>query len=203
MLYKTHNKLFNDTYNYKIVIVTPGAGRFRGGDTASILKKLDEVDIVNDWSIQTSVDLQYAKVLCNTLSMMKDFDVRVESPRISIYSNNLGDINYIANLDVERVKYISKPLDGVTLEEGTIVMANRDYDYRVSLGSTSIVHDAFIQWADANADKVLLTNGCRRALSRPKSYGGSYFYIKGDKTLLMSKMHLGSSITKIDRILKK
>lgn len=203
MLYKTHNKLFNGLYRYKIVIVIPGAGLFRGGDMAATLKKLNAINVDDTWYTIDEADVKYAKVLCNTLSMMKGYEVRVESPRVSIYTNNLSDINYIANLNVDRVKYISKPPADVVLEEGVIVLANRDYDYKVTIGRLTSAQDAFIEWCDANADKIMLTAGCRRALNKPSSFGGTYFYITGDKTLLMAKMHLGSAITNIDKIIKK
>lgn len=200
MLYKTHNKLFNNKYKYKIVLVLHRPGVFRGGDLDAILKKLDKPK--ESYPNNLMVEDNYKRKVCNTLSMM-EFGLRVEGSLLSIYSNRLSDIDQIANIEPERVKYISKPVDGNILEPGTIVIKDSKYDFRVSLGRSKQSQDAFIEWCDANTNKVKLTPGCRRALCQQESWGGTYFYVAGEKTLLMAKMHLGTSIARIDKIIKE
>jgi hypothetical protein len=199
MLYKTHNKLFNGKYKYKIVLVVFRPGDFRGGDLDYVLKRLDRAGNV---SVPHGVENSFKRQLCGALSMM-DFGIRVEGTYLSVYSNSLSDIDHIASIDPDRVKYISKPIEGVDLEPGTIVIKDSEYDYRVSLGRSKQMQDAFIDWCDANSNKVKLTPGCRRALSNNESWGGTYFYVSGDKTLLMAKMHLGTAIARIDKIIKE
>jgi hypothetical protein len=210
MLRKTTNKLFNGTYQYKIVLVCAGASMFRNNDMDATIAKLDRINIHNNShhprsnKIGTKEDLAYAFQLASNLKRMGDqVDVRVESPWVSIYSNSEQFINTLAMLDEGRVKYISSPPPGVVLEAGTIILSKRDFEYRVTMGKSMQDQSAFVEWAEANTGKVLLTRSCKRDLLNDSSWGGSYFYITGDNVLLMAKMHLGSTIAKIERITRQ
>jgi hypothetical protein len=130
---------------------------------------------------------------------MENVEVRVENPWISIYTNRESDLNKIAKLGQDSVKYISKP--SVDLEEGTVLMPKMDYDFRVTLGKTTHEHSAFIEWAESNS-KIKLTKGCIKDLEKPRSWGGKHFYVKGDKNLMVAKMHLEGSVSKVERIVK-
>lgn len=211
MRHKITNKLFNGQYQYKVVLLCAGAALFRSADVEVIAKKLAEVDldrnntrvVYRNTSIRTLDDLNYANNLLDTLRNLSDYSIRIESPWISFYSNKQADIDTLIALGEDHVKYVCAPPDDTKLEVGTIVMSKRDYDYRITLGRTTQTCDSFIEWADANSTKIQLTRGCRKDLLKPRSYGGSYFYLTGDNVLLMARMHLGSSITKVERIIKK
>ena len=203
--YKVTKRLFNGTYQYKIVLVCAGASLFRSGDMDATLAQLIKIDLnkSNDqWmrSIKTRDELEYCIALQAQLKKLKNIDVRVESPWISIYSNSKSDIDAIANVNIENVKYISAPSSN-SLEHGTILLPKIDFEFKVTLGKTSTEHSAFICWAEAN-NKVKLTKTCKRDLTKDRSWGGTYFYITGDKNLLLAKMHLGGSINKVERIIK-
>jgi hypothetical protein len=216
MLYKVTNRLFRGIYQYKIVLVVPAANAFRSGDMQQTLKDLRSINLINllnsksttpSWqlgwkaNVKTQDDLDFCFKLQKIVSSLKDFDIRVESPCVSIYTNNKQDIDKISKTDPDRVKYISKPPDNASLESGVVILPKIDFEYKITLGKTIQEHTAFIEWAQANK-KVKLTNSCVRDLSRDRSWGGTYFYITGDKNVLMAKMHLGSSINKIERIVK-
>jgi hypothetical protein len=206
MLFKTTNRLFKGLYQYKIVLVVPGANLFRNCDFGAISKGLAKIAInLTSQSrhnpIKTTSDLDYAQSLYKQLKKLSNFEVRVESPFISIYTNSEQDITNLAKLDNNRVKYISKPPENASLSASTIIMPKMGYDYRITLGKTSQEHSAFIQWADSNP-KIKLTKSCIRDLSKDRSWGGTHFYVTGDNNLLLTKMHLGSSINKVERIVK-
>lgn len=207
MRYKTTNKLFRGTYQYKIVLVCAGASVFRNNDMEYALKTLGNYDLNSPRSSINSIrnkdQLDYAIELANALSKLDDIEVRVESPWISVYTNYRRHIDTLSNIDQSKVKYISLPPDGVSIQENTILLPNVDYDYRVTIGRTRHENSAFIQWAESNSSKVKITRACKRDLSKDRSWGGSYFYITGEKLLLVAKMHLGDSISKIERIIKK
>ena len=102
MQYKTTTKLFKGIYQYKIVLVCSGAHFFRSGDMASTLENLQQIDLVRNTSgipnwrhslIKTQDDLDYALKLQNALSKQPDIDVRVESPWITVYTNNKKNID--------------------------------------------------------------------------------------------------------------
>lgn len=206
MLFKTTNRLFKGIYQYKIVLVVSGASLFRSGDMAATLKELQKIseDFTNQPkynSIKTKDDLDYALKLQKQVSKLQDFELRVETPFVSIYSNNWNDINGLSKLDQDRVKYISKPADNTTLSAETIIMPKVNFEFRITLGKTTSEHSAFVEWAKTNK-KIKLTKSCVRDLSKDRSWGGTHFYITGDNNLLMAKMHLGSSINKVERIIK-
>lgn len=197
------------------MLVVPGASLFRGCDLDVVLSSLKKVSIADaakagnstpyyvGWKsgVKTQSDLDYALALCTRLKKLNNFDIRVETPFISVYSNTEADIIALAKIDNDRVKYISKPPTNTTLTCSTIVMPKMNYEYRVTLGKTTHENSGFVTWADSNK-KVKLTKSCIRDLNKDRSWGGTYFYITGDNNLLMAKMHLGSSINKIERIVK-
>ena len=151
--------------------------------------------------IKTQEQLDYAFKLQSELSKLKDIDIRVETPWITVYSNDIKQVNALAKIDNTNVKYISQPATNAGLAAGTVVMPKMDYDYRVTLGKTTQDHPAFIAWAESNK-KLKLTKSCIRDLSKTRSWGGTHFYVTGDNNLLMVKMHLGGGISKIERIVK-
>lgn len=205
MLYKTTNRLFKGTYQYKIVLICATASVFRSGDMDSALAQIKKI-IINSpgmYSKQrfTQYDVDSALALHSALSKMPDIEIRIESPWISVYTNSMAYIDQLKALDENAVKYISMPPTGSSLDIGTIIMPKIDYEYRVTIGKTTSEHSTFVQWAE-NSDKLKLTKSCKKDLLKQRSWGGTYFYINGDKTLLMAKMHLGGSIAKIERIIK-
>lgn len=211
MHYKTTTKLFRGIYQYKVVLVVPGASAFRTGDMARTLQELKAIDLTatpkvsyyRTWrnGVKTQEELDYAFALQARISKITDFDIRVENPFISIYTNNKADLDKIANIDNDRVKYICQPNNNTMLVAGSILLPKIDFDYKVTLAKTTCEHSAFVDWAIANKN-VRLTSSCIKDLLRPRSWGGTYFYITGENNLLLAKMHLGGSINKIERVIK-
>lgn len=212
IVYKTTNKLFRGIYQYKVVLVVPGSGLFRSRDSTEIIDHLKQINLLDNsknsygafhWrnGIKTQDDIDYAFKLQSKISKLADFELRVESPFISIYTNNEKDVDSIINISKDRVKYVSKPPTNTELVSGTIMLPKINYDFRVTLGKTTQEYTSFIAWAESNK-KVKLTKSCIRDLKRDHSWGGTYFYISGDNNLLLAKMHLGGSINKVERIVK-
>ena len=211
MQYKVTKKLFNGIYQYKIVLTCAGSSLFRHNDLDTVYKTLLEITIppqpktaqfgYRRGGISNQDDLDYAFQLQKALSKMSDIDIRVESPWLSIYSNNLADISKLSKINVDQVKYISKPPDNTTLDAGTVIMPKMNYDFRITMGKTTQEHSTFVEWAESNK-KLKLTKSCVKNLLKPRSWGGTHFYITGDNNLLMARMHLGGSISKVERIVK-
>ena len=181
-----------------------GAQWFRSGDMDATLESLKAV-VTNDkrsgyaYSIKTQDDLDYAFSLQKQLKKLKEIEVRVESPWVTVYANSKVDIDSLAKLDTSKVKYISIPDN--TLEKDTIVMPKMPFEFRITMGKTTQEHSTFIQWAETNSN-LKLTKSCKRDLQKDRSWGGTYFYVTGEKNLLVARMHLGGSINKIERIIK-
>ena len=197
-------------YSYKVVISVPGSQYFRSNRLDYTLEQLNRIDIKTGTmlgtyrassSIKTDEDLKYAFKLHNFLSGITDYTTRVEAPWISFYTSSKQHADNLIKLSGERVKYVSKPNTDTSLSANTIIMPKINYEFRVVLGKTIQEHSSFINWAETNS-KVKLTKSCKRELSKKNSWGGTYFYITGNNNLLMAKMHLGGSISKVDQIVK-
>ena len=80
-------------------------------------------------------------------------------------------------------------------------MPKMNFEFRVTLGKTTHENSAFVQWLEGNK-KCRLTKSAKKDLLKTNSWGGKHFYITGDNNLLMAKMHLGGSISKVERIIK-
>lgn len=207
--YKTTNRLFKGQYQYKIVLIVPGASVFRNGDMDATLRLLQKIDLNKSSdllyyraNIKTKDDLDYAFKLQATLKKLEsDVTVRVESPWVSIYTNSKSCVDTITKINEDRVKYVSCPPETGSLVSGTVILPKINFDYKVTIGKSSHENTAFIEWAQQN-DKVRLTKSCIKELSKDQSWGGSYFYITGEKNLLVAKMHLGGAINKIERVIK-
>jgi hypothetical protein len=208
MFYKETRSLFLGTYQYKVVLICPVASLMRGGDFDGASKALDGWNGTDKhaWSWQSRIkstdDLEYCKLLIKDLKKLKDFDIRIEQPSVNIYTNNIKDVDFLAKKYANTIKYISKPAVGAELEEDSIFMPKMDFDYKITMGATRQEYTAFVDWASVNA-KVKLTKSCIRDLTKNRSWGGTHFYITGNNNLLLAKMHLGSSISKVQRIIKQ
>jgi hypothetical protein len=193
-----------DKYSYKAVLVVPAAQWFRSKNFDLAEEKLRNVNInVNNTTsrIRTPEDLKYAKKVCAALRSMSDYDVRVETPFISVYTNTPSDIDKLCAIDTERVKYISKPpANGIS--KNTVIMEREGWDYKITLGRTRQSYQNFVEWAENGKDLVKLTGGSKRALLRDGHWGGSHFYIKNEKALVMARMFLSEGISRVDQVVK-
>lgn len=206
MQVKTTKRLFNNKYQCKIVLVCPGASVFRSNRLAEAGEALKKTNLSNPLpyknTIKNQEDLNYATKLLNAFTKMQDYELRVESPWLSFYTNNHKDIETLKKIDIYKVKYISLPDSSAPVEENTVLMPRMPFDFKVTLGKTSKENSAFVDWAEGNK-KLKLTKSSKRELLRDRSWGGTYFYISGENNLLMAKMHLGPCINKVERIIKE
>jgi hypothetical protein len=204
---KQTTKLFNGKYKYKIVLVTKTASWFRGAD----LEHVKTMTAVQDMSTHahwartiTTTEIEYAVKLTSAMQKMTDFIIRIESPYINFYTNNKADIEKLAKVNVDSVKYVSVPTPGseANLEDKKIIVKNLDYDYRVTMGRTRQNYNNFLQWCSGK-DKVKLTKRASSQLSKEHSWGGYYFYVKDEKSLTMVKMFLSSNIQNVEQCVKQ
>ena len=211
MIYKETKSLFLKKYQYKIVLVTSTAPWFRGGDVEQTLENIEEFaanptgKLGISWSARIKLpnELTDAKALALDLKKMSDYDVRVESPFVSVYTNNVKNVSLLEKKFEGMIKYISKPAKVDALTEDTVVMPKLlQYDFKITMAASKTDHLAFVNWA-TNNPKIRITKSCIRDLSRNRSWGGTHFYVTGEKNLLVAKMHLGGCIAKIQRIVKE
>ena len=195
-----------DQYSHKIVLVVPAAEWFRRNEFTSIADRFKNFKLGSSGSyvaqqIKTQSDLDYCLGLYSVISKMSDYEIRVESPFVNFYTNAPSDIDKLAKFAGDRVKYISKPADNVVLTKKTVIMNQEGYEFKVTLGSTKQPFCEFIEWADSTK-LARLTKSTRRELTRDNSWGGTYFYVKNDKALTITRMFLGHCISRIDQVVK-
>ena len=211
MLSKSTRSLFKGQYQYKIILVCPGARIFKDTTPRQVQEFISQTQesisgkakqgMPRYNKIKTQAELDYMVKLYALLGSLQNFDSRIEDPWISIYTNNLSDIDLLINLNKDKVKVLYQPDANVNLVVGTIVMPRINYDFRVTLGRTGQDQSAFVTWADSNK-KIKMTKSTRTCLEKGRCWGGNHFYVTGDNNLLLAKMHLGGCIAKVERIIK-
>ena len=196
-----------DKYGYKAVLIVPGAHYFRGNDLEAVglrvdkLKQLPLPVVSGAVRFKTQDDVDYVAGVYEMLNSMSDYDIRVETPLMSVYTNNPQDIDKLCNINLDRVKYISKPPEG-GISKNTVIMEQEGWDYKITLGRTRQSYQEFVEWAENGKGLVKLTGGCKSALLRNNHWGGCHFYVKNDKALTMIRMFLGGSISRVDQVVK-
>lgn len=197
--------LFSGKYQYKAVVITPTANWFRNGDLDLLQTKIDLLKTGQKpiWlRLNGPEDIEHAKRVRNVLRKYQDFNIRVEHPYLNIYTNDSKLIEELAAADPGRINYICIPnKNNPGLQEGVVICKKIDHKYKVFLGKTTQNYSNFIAWAK-NSDKIKLTKRSEKDLNRDRSYGGSYIYVKDDKSLTMVRMFIGTCISKIEQVIK-
>jgi hypothetical protein len=206
---KSHNvkyssKLFQGKYKYKVVFTSGVAGWFRGSNAKRIQNLYNDKDGYHYYARQSNPgDKLHANKLAVVLESIESWQARVETPFVSIYLNSEADLELVVKNCKNRVKYVEIPDPNNTLEltEGTVLVKNLDYGFKVSIGTSNQNHSNFVQWCQNNG-KIRLPKRAAKDLSKDHNPGGGFFYVKDDKSLIMVKMFLGRTITKVETVVK-
>ena len=197
--------MFSGKYQYKIVVVTPIANWFRSSDLDLLQTKLDLLSEGQKpvWlRLNGPEDLQHAKDVRNILLKYKDYTSRVEHPYLNVYTNDAKLVEALAAADPVRIRYICIPnKDNPQLQEGVVICKKIDHKYKVFIGKTTQNHSNFIAWAKTS-DKIKLTKRSEKDLTKDRSWGGSYLYVKDEKSLTMVRMFISTCISKIEQVIK-
>ena len=193
-------------YKYKIVLVCPVANWFRGGDLENVIDKLNHLEttgISPPWvKIRSDEDKLFCRNLHAALTKIDNYELRIEQPFVNLYTNDPKHIEKLAAIDESRVKYISLPnKNNPDLVAGTVIVKKLDYDYKIFMGRTRKNHSNFVNWSASN-NKIRLTPTVKKHLNKDSSWGGGYFYVKGEQTLTMVRVFLGGDIAKIESVIK-
>lgn len=202
---KHSQKLFNGIYRYKTVIICPAAAWFRGNNTDHVDHMLDQYALgrllkYQCLNIKNSADYLYSVEVLNLLKSFSDYELRIEQPLLSFYTNQLDSAVALANLDVQRTKYRCEPPDNIVIETGEIILKQIPYAYKVTVGKTKKNHSEFVEWS-TQINKIKMTKTCKKNLCKDRSWGGFYFYVKDDATMMMVKMFIAADILRIDKVI--
>lgn len=195
------DKLFQGKFKYKVVISSGLAAWFRGGNLEKINLLLEHGDYYSRKA--SNAEKLLAKKLCSLLTTMDNWQVRVETPYISFYVDDIKSVESLVKNNVSRVKYVSIPDPNTEdkLTNQTILVKKLEFDYRVTVGSSNQCYINFVEWSKNNP-KIRLPKRAARDLSRDSNPGGGFFYVKDEKSLTMVKMFLGRTITKVEKVVR-
>jgi hypothetical protein len=189
------------------VLVSKAASWFRGCEFENVAKGLQEQSNpdASSWLVKlTPLEQTYTLSLLVNLKKFNDYELRIESPFISFYTNNELDIERLAKIDPGRVKYVCLPAAGTesVLDQGSVIVKNLDFDYKVTMGRTRQDFSEFVKWCEGK-DKIRMPKRAKADLSKSKCWGGSHFYVKDEKTLTMVKMFVGGFIHSVESVIKQ
>ena len=207
-------KLFYNEYANKLVVHNQLAHLFRERQWGAAKTHLDKLQHSREqgerleWKRGRIIDyidvqhLQEAQVLYNELYRKKDIKIRVENPRMQIYSNDLTFLEKLSTKITNCTELWSPSEEFPLLAANTIVLSRpMEYEYRVTLsGRTS---QEFANWIDNNLDKIKIGKRCIEAIRRGHYTQGLYFYVRSERYLSLLQLVIGDSIQRIDKVIYK
>ena len=206
-------KLFYDKYEYKLVVRNQLAYLFRERNFSYAKSYLDElqsqfekghplklVRYLRETSVNT-LDFQESQILFNTLTKNNNYKLRVEQPRMQIYSNDKAFLTTLSNKLKLCVEFW-EPIPGKPLVSNTIMLTRKiPFEYRVTLASKTSPN--FAAWYENNKDKVKIGATCLREIQQNGFTQGLYFYVRDEKVLNLLHLVVGDSIARIDKVIYK
>ena len=206
--------LFYNRYVYKLRVKNEIGSIFRGMNLGYAKSKIDEMQrhaeservIPNPYnnhrkkknvSIETFMD---TFVLYNALEKNKNkCMVRCEAFNLDIYSNENDWLEELAN-KIDCIS-IHEPQNDESLnfllENKNTIIVNKDvaWPYKAILGRT--VDPNFSIYCDRNKDNIKIGHRALSSITKKHNTEGYYFYTKNEKHLMLAKIALGGSITKV------
>lgn len=212
MKFKKTSKLFFDKYTLKVAVNTILASAFRDNN-------LDQVEsIVNFykdkfknpkvqyvphhiWSGRrvTRTDFDTCKEVYKILKKEKDYQLRIETNCINVYSNNEVFIDKVIASVNGQVYYVSKPAsdkvrDYLLASKFKIISNSKpEFKYKVTINPLRDNTESFMDWGNQMTGKI-------RLLSAPK-YSEGYFYALDSKVVTLCRLFLGSKIRRVDELI--
>lgn len=218
---ETHEstKLFYDKFLYRLTFTNILATIFRNKNLYHARQRLDELQYAadNDQPLfmrsflrEVPIKVQSlndAKIVYSHLSTRSDYILRIQHPRISLYSNDkkwLLDLREKLEINSEKECTFSGPSDEcIPLLQNSnhviVVSTPPEFKYKVTLGIQT--NNEFVNWIKDNPDKV---KAGKIFLDASKNFGGTgmYFYAR-DKKILQLITLMGINIRRIDKLICK
>ena len=206
-------KLFYNEYENKLVIRNQLAHLFRDKQWGYTKNHLDRLQYAFECGSRLEYirgrrvevidvqDFREAQILFNELTNSSEYKLRVESPRMQIYSNNL---NLLDRLSAKIASVLERwePGDAGLVSADTVILNRaRPYDYRITLAN-SVTTD-FANWVDSNLDKIKIGMSCLSAIRHRRYTRGLYFYVRNEKYLHLLQLVGSDCILKIDKVIYK
>jgi hypothetical protein len=154
------------------------------------------IDSIDTWT------LQEAQIIFNELYRKKDIKVRVENPRLQIYSNDIAMLNRLASKLGNCLELWTPSTEVALIPANTIVLDRpMPYEYRITLGSWT--NTDFADWIDINREKIKIGDKCYKTIKEGGYTQGLYFYIRNERYLHLLQLIIGDSIQRVDKVIYK
>ena len=213
---KNHNtvKRFYNEYANKLVVRNQLAHLFREKQWTHARTHLDRLqhEVEKGQPLQRArgqriesiqvQHLQEARILFNELYQRTDIKLRVENPRMQIYSNDLKLLERLSTKLGNCIELWSPSADVPLIPVNTIILERpMPYEYRVTLASW--VTDEFASWIDNNLDKIKIGKRCLTSIQNRHYTQGLYFYVRNERFLQLLNLVMGNCVQRIDKVIYK
>ena len=207
-------KLFYDKYPYKLVIRNSLAIIFREKNFNFAKEVLDDLQhqfekgeplirksVYRQFSIDNNEFFECQRLYKEFRSTSHSYRIRVENPKIQIYSDNKNWLIGLAEKCTDPREFWA-PTVNELIPNTILVDKPVTHEYKVTLSDRK-VDPGFIIWIEKNPDKIKIGNTCKNAIQNNMYCTNYYFYIRDERVLNLVKLIIGASIRRIDRMICK
>lgn len=206
-------KLFYDKFLYRVTFILGCASIFRDKNLPYARQQIDilqqkydtnsplTVNYFRRENTITEADFLCAKYLYNEFSNSREYTLRIEHPRLNIYTNDEAWCDSLIKSGFKAVEYAKPDIENLAkiLEGNTIIVAKPfPYSHKITLDHT--VDRSFYNWIMANRDKIKIGNVCLESIKEGNYCRGYYFYIRDERILQLVNLMIGPSISRVDKI---
>lgn len=206
-------KLFYNEYAYKLVVRNQLAHLFREKNYSWAKQNLDKLqhqfengrhDLIFVRGLRNEAvdpwDLQQAQLMFHEFTRFDDMKLRVEQPRIQVYSNNLTWLEKLSNKLDQVVEWWEPQPHNLDLLKANTIISNKHkgFDYKVTLSKRT--PNSFANWVDNNRDKIKMGPVTYQEIKNQGYTKGLYFYVRDEKVLNLVNIMIAGSIQRIDKI---
>lgn len=209
--FETHDtiKLFYDEYLYKVTVRNALSHIFRDKNLTAAKSVLDRLQQYHDENMALQLvhfkkvenisnnTFFEAKNLYVEFLNQKDYKLRIENPRMQIYSN---DITWLKNICTRfDVTELWRPADNISKFEKNVIYTDTQwaFEYKVKLGDN--VDPNLAEWIVSNPDKAKAGKSCLQEIKHGRYVKGFYIYVKNEKILQLLSLFIGK-IQRVDKL---
>lgn len=205
-------KLFYNTFYYKLTLSTPLAYLFREKKFHFARESLANMQEFYDNKqpikmhrgrlFKTISDTEFleAKQILKELELGVDFRIRIDLNRMHLYSNDLSWLETLSNF-VSGKKYLFElNKDYSNLIGKNVIVKNKPWDYKYKLYLKDTVDPSLARWLENNKDKSKVGTILLQRIKLKQYVKNMYFYVRDDRILQLVTLMVGNSIQRIDKI---
>lgn len=204
---KVTKKLFYDEYPYKLVVRNSLGHIFRDKNLKNARDELDILQLqyekgeslrrgsyrIFTYDIPT---FKEAKILYRLLKNVNEYKLRVENPRLQIYSHSLSFLQNISK-KVRHPEELWMP--EVPLDKNTILV-NKPMPYNIKVTIQNLnVSTSLAKWIRSNPKLAKAGPVCLSEIEKDGYTNGYYFYVRDEKVLSIVSLMVGNNF-RVDKI---